>query len=145
MQTFLPYADFEKTARCLWYRHLGKQRVECQQIFNALFRGGGWSNHPATRMWRGHAYYLWLYYTAVAFEWVRRGYKHHMRLDDEIVVLAQTQQTKPPWLGSVEIHHAYKIRLLYKKPEHYAQAFANDFPGLSHGTMPIYQDYVWPV
>ena len=28
MQTFLPYKDFGKTAKCLDYRRLGKQRVE---------------------------------------------------------------------------------------------------------------------
>ena len=57
MQTFLPYPDFKKTAKCLDYRRLGKQRVECKQILNALQKRkggitkGGWVNHPATKMW----------------------------------------------------------------------------------------------
>jgi hypothetical protein len=36
LQTFLPYADFVKTAKCLDYRRLGKQRVEAFQILNIL-------------------------------------------------------------------------------------------------------------
>ena len=36
MQTFLPYASFEESAKVLDRQRLGKQRVECLQIFNAL-------------------------------------------------------------------------------------------------------------
>jgi hypothetical protein len=36
MQTFLPYADFDKTSKCLDYRRLGKQRIETWQIYNIL-------------------------------------------------------------------------------------------------------------
>lgn len=36
MQTFLPYADFSMSAKCLDYRRLGKQRVEAMQILNAI-------------------------------------------------------------------------------------------------------------
>src|SRR5687768_5243480 len=54
VQTFLPYPDFERSARALDPRRLGKQRVEVLQICNALHREtGGWINHPVTRMWRG--------------------------------------------------------------------------------------------
>ena len=36
MQTFLPYADFAASAKCLDYRRLGKQRIECLQILTAI-------------------------------------------------------------------------------------------------------------
>lgn len=36
MQTFLPYKDFAECARVLDDKRLGKQRVECLQILNAL-------------------------------------------------------------------------------------------------------------
>ena len=36
MQTFLPFADFSKSAACLDDKRLGKQRVECLQILKAL-------------------------------------------------------------------------------------------------------------
>ena len=50
MQTFLPYADFVKTAKCLDYRRLGKQRIEAFQILNILegkTTKAGWKHHPA--------------------------------------------------------------------------------------------------
>jgi len=39
MQTFLPYYNFRKTAQCLDYKRLGKQRVEVWQIYNTLKQG----------------------------------------------------------------------------------------------------------
>ena len=39
MQTFLPYPSFEQSARVLDNRRLGKQRVECLQILQALACG----------------------------------------------------------------------------------------------------------
>ena len=50
MQTFLPFKSFQKTAKCLDYRRLGKQRVETMQILKALSQENyGWKNHPATK------------------------------------------------------------------------------------------------
>src|SRR5947208_1979490 len=44
MQTFLPYADFERSARVLDRKRLGKQRVETIQVVRALTRPGyGWA------------------------------------------------------------------------------------------------------
>ncbi len=55
MQTFLPYPDFEASARVLDDRRLGKQRVEALQVLRALTRAQyGWKHHPAVRMWAGH-------------------------------------------------------------------------------------------
>ena len=55
MQTFLPYADFERSARALDAKRLGKQRVETIQVVRALTRPGyGWANHPAVLMWKGY-------------------------------------------------------------------------------------------
>ena len=48
VQTFLPYADFERSARSLDQRRLGKQRVECLQGAAGLtVPGYGWRHHPA--------------------------------------------------------------------------------------------------
>ena len=45
VQTFLPYADFERSARALDRKRLGKQRVETIQVVRALTRPGyGWAN-----------------------------------------------------------------------------------------------------
>lgn len=39
MNTFLAYPDFYKSAQCLDYKRLGKQRVETWQIYNILKQG----------------------------------------------------------------------------------------------------------
>jgi len=38
MQTFLPYPDFERSARVLDVKRLGEQRVECIQVLRGLVR-----------------------------------------------------------------------------------------------------------
>ena len=62
MQTFLPYQDFAKTAACLDYRRLGKQRIEAKQIYLALtVKDYGWKQHPAVKMWAGYECLLLIY------------------------------------------------------------------------------------
>lgn len=54
MQTFLPYADFARSAQVLDRARLGKQRVETKQIMLALTTEYyGWKYHPVTLMWSG--------------------------------------------------------------------------------------------
>jgi hypothetical protein len=131
MQTFLPHPDFAETARSLDWRRLGKQRVEAQQILNALANGGGWSNHPAVKMWRGYEDALRLYRNTIIEEWVRRGYRNNMPLaavPDDVAL--------PPWLGDSEFHASHRARLLAKDPEFYGR----------HGwtEAPADQGYLWP-
>ena len=79
MQTFLPYSSFIKSVRCLDRQRLGKQRVEALQILNALNgKSKGWTNHPATKMWRGYEEALCLYKDLCIQEWMERGYKNTM-------------------------------------------------------------------
>jgi hypothetical protein len=97
MQTFLPYPDFEATARVLDWRRLGKQRVECMQILNALHgTSKGWVNHPAVRMWRGYEDALETYQSFMIEEWVRRGEKmrHTITLKTETMWLARDKTGK---------------------------------------------------
>lgn len=96
MQTFLPYPDFRASAACLDNKRLGKQRVECLQIFHALtgykcvlesaergyevrFTPQGpnpraWSKHPAVRMWESDIPALVAYTLDVCKEWKSRGF-----------------------------------------------------------------------
>lgn len=98
MQTFLPYPDFNESARALDDKRLGKQRVECLQILQTLAKGPiqrsltreygfkynpqegvftrrtPWYNHPAVRMWRGYEYRLTCYAICICEEWQQRGY-----------------------------------------------------------------------
>ena len=75
MQTFLPYDDFERSARALDRKRLGKQRVETIQVVRALTRPGyGWVNHPAVLMWRGFEEALGRYGFTCCQAWVELGF-----------------------------------------------------------------------
>lgn len=126
MQTFLPYEDFNETAKCLDNKRLGKQRVEGMQLLNTLLNGGGWSNHPAARQWKGHTGYLLHYIYAMCMEWQRRGYKNEalsLFLDGFKAELQKplSSYSRPPWLGDKRLHDSHKSRLLQKDPSFYGQ------------------------
>lgn len=129
MQTFLPYSDFKKSAQSLDYRRLGKQRVECFQILKALKHGGAWSNHPATKMWRGYEDALKKYMAECIFEWINRGYKNNM----EIPIIGFYED--PPWLGNEEFHASHRSNLLRKDSNYYGQ-----FGWTEPDNLP----YIWP-
>lgn len=132
MQTFLPYSDFQETALVLDRRRLGKQRVEAQQILDALEgRKQGWANHPAALMWRGYEAALRLYRNAMIREWVARGYVNNMQ-----ITRSGGRVRMPPWLGDQSFHAAHRSNLLRKEPEFYGQFGWREGPDLP---------YVWPV
>ena len=132
MQTFLPYADFEQTAKCLDYRRLGKQRVEAMQIYKAiLLPDYGWQNHPAVNMWRGHLGWLARYYNRIVKEWVARGYRNNMPYMEHL------EGNPPPWLGWDAFHISHRSKLLQKFPSHYSAYFSKETPRDL--------EYVWPV
>ena len=118
MQTFLPYSDFEMSARCLDRQRLGKQRVEAMQLLKALRDGGGWSNHPAVKMWQGSHNSLVDYGIAVCREWIRRGYKDTCLA--KIEAYRDGPSTMPPWLGDRRLHDSHRSNLLRKNAAHYS-------------------------
>ena len=134
MQTFLPYASFNDSARCLDRQRLGKQRVEGYQILLTL-RGTskGWRNHPAVRMWLGYEDALVVYTRAMCTEWIERGYKDTL---NERLGGTEAETVFPPWLGNSEFHLSHRSNLLRKLPEHY-RTFWKDEPD----NLP----YIWPI
>src|SRR5215210_4461763 len=75
MQTFVPYSDFESSARALDTKRLGKQRVEVIQIVRALtVPGYAWSAHPAVLMWKGYEEALGRYGLTACDVWTERGF-----------------------------------------------------------------------
>jgi len=119
MQTFLPYASFEKSAACLDNRRLGKQRVEAFQILNILAgKTTAWRNHPAVLMWKGYEKALRQYLRAVILEWKRRGFKNSMRIPRKVALLPSDL---PSWLGSRKFHASHRSNLLRKDSVHYSQ------------------------
>ena len=119
MQTFLPYANFQKSAACLDNRRLGKQRVEAVQILNVLTgKRTGWKHHPAVLMWAGYEKALRQYLRAVILEWRRRGFKNSIRIPREVALLPCEI---PRWIGNRRFHSSHRSNLLRKDPQYYGK------------------------
>jgi len=136
VQTFLPYPDFDESARCLDDGRLGKQRVEAYQIVRTLDEvTRGWRHHPAVKMWRGYEGALVEYGLAMCREWVARGRADTVH--DKLLVHARPQPAaRPPWLGDEAVHASHRSNLLRKDPEWYGRFGWREPPDLP---------YAWPV
>jgi hypothetical protein len=144
MQTFLPYADFRRTAAVLDDRRLGKQRVEVLQILNAINRPDhGWRQHPAVLMWADHVEALVAYGRAVVEEWRRRGYADtcgpkidaYLPTARDQAALAEAGAL-PSWLGDEAFHRSHRSSLVRKDPSYYRERFPK---------VPDDLPYIWPV
>jgi hypothetical protein len=136
MQTFLPYPSYRESAKVLDRQRLGKQRVEVIQILNTIGRGsGGWSNHPAVKMWRGHEQELANYGVAICEEWTSRGYRDTCR--EKIIGLTENYKSTsaPEWVGDEKFHASHRSNLLRKNVTHYSQ-----FGWKESSDLP----YIWP-
>jgi hypothetical protein len=148
MQTFLPYSDFEASARALDLKRLGKQRVEAIQVVRALtVPGYGWRHHPAALMWKGYEEALGRYGLTVCDVWVERGFG-----DTCAATIAADLATAgvgtirsypeleaagdlPPWLFDERFLLSHRSSLVRKDPEFYLPQFPDVPPDLP---------YVWP-
>lgn len=149
MQTFLPFPDFEASARDLDPKRLGKQRVEVIQVVRALtVPGYGWANHPATLMWRGFEEALGRYGLTCCEVWLDLGFGDtcattitaDLRTAGVPVVRSQAELADagalPPWLGDVDLHQSHRSALVRKDPGFYRPLFSD---------VPDDLPYVWPV
>jgi hypothetical protein len=148
VQTFLPYADFERSARVLDVKRLGKQRVEVIQVLRGLVRPGyGWRHHPAVKMWKGYEEALVRYGLTVCEVWVERGFGDtcaativsELRETGTVTVRSQgeleTAGALPPWLGDEAFHASHRSALVRKDPDFYGPVFPDATDDLP---------YVWP-
>ncbi|WP_297737610.1 MSMEG_6728 family protein [Nocardioides sp.] len=149
MQTFLPFSDFERSARALDAKRLGKQRVETIQVVRALtVPGYGWAHHPAALMWKGYEEALGSYGIACCRVWTELGYGDTCAatiatdLASAGVGTIRSQAeladrgALPPWLGDDEVHVSHRSALVRKDPDHYRPLFPD---------VPDDLPYVWPV
>jgi hypothetical protein len=138
MQTFVPYgSNFTMNAQCLDLQRLGKQRVETWQILNAMSKGGGWRNHPATKMWIDYPDALIYYGIEMCEEWIRRGYNDTMLERFKSLNPAPIQHIGlPPWLNDPEVMRSHRSNLIRKDWDHY---------GMMWPDVPDNLEYVWPV
>ena len=148
MQTFLPYADFEQSARSLDTKRLGKQRVECIQVLRGLtVPGYGWRHHPAVKMWRGCEEALGRYALTCCDVWTGLGFGDtcaativaDLAPAGVRVVRSQAELAEagalPRWLGDEDFHRAHRSSLVRKDPDFYRPRFPD---------VPDDLPYVWP-
>lgn len=148
VQTFLPYPDFERSARSLDAKRLGKQRVECLQIVRGLtVPGYGWRHHPAVKMWRGHLEALGRYTLTCCEVWVEGERADScaatvtvdLRAAGVTDIRGQAELAAaddlPRWLGDPDFHLAHQSALVRKDPDFYGPLF----PGV-----PDDLPYIWP-
>ena len=149
MQTFLPVADFEESARLLDSPRLGKQRVETLQVLRALeLPDYGWTSHPVVRMWRGRTPALVAYGLATVRVWRERGFADttHTLIAEfapDVVGVPQEELARagmlPSWIGDEAVHLSHRSNLLAKEPDFYRPLFQPLF-----GAEPEDLPYVWP-
>lgn len=136
MQTFLPYADFEQSAKCLDNKRLGKQRSECIQLLQAITDPAYpyWKKHPCTLMWKDYVDALTNYGAFICIEWKRRGFKD--TCEAKIMAYAKNFVIAfPPWYGNEQFHASHRSNLLRKDPVWY---------GKFGWTEPNNVPYFWP-
>ena len=156
MQTFMPYKEFDKTAKALDNKRLNKQILECYQILKVLSNNdphAGWRNHPAVKMWRGHEGALVSYILKMVLEWEKRGYKSTIgvkTLQTYIQAIKLGRITReshryPAWMRDKqlfsEIASSHRMALLNKDYEWYSQFHWPE----DTGSRPETYDYIWPV
>jgi hypothetical protein len=136
VNTFLPFADFTRSAKCLDMKRCGKQRVEARQIISTIENPNakGWRNHPAVNMWRGYVPALKAYFNAIVREWIARGYKNNLELYD----VDESKVEMPWWFGVDAFHMSHQASLVRKNKDYYTDLF----PDLDSN----YRDkgYGWP-
>jgi hypothetical protein len=149
MQTFVPFSDFEASARALDAKRLGKQRVEVIQIVRALtVPGYAWKSHPAVLMWKGYEEALGRYGLTMCEVWLELGFGDtcaatiaadlasfgipQLRTQPELAAA----DALPPWLFDPAVQQSHRSALLRKDPDFYQLKFPDVDPDL---------EYVWPV
>lgn len=156
MQTFLPLPDYKESMKCLDVTRLGNQ---VWREGMTLIRGG-WPNHPASKMWRGHEYHLGLYLLAGLEVLRERSGKKYLDLEYKIKSeMARFKDTgAPPWFGDEEFHASHRSNLLRKANEALEKSMFAESAKKLMKYISIYQwyqqfewtepsdlPYVWPI
>jgi len=130
MQTFLPHENIYDCAQALDNKRLNKQILEAYQILKVLSGAsptGGWRNHPAVLMWKGHEYSLRTYARIMISEAKNRGIKTDKN-EFNINELEHHYGNKwgtdmPKWFGDhhkmMRIITTHKANLFKKDPFYY--------------------------
>jgi hypothetical protein len=118
MQVFVPSTCIKESVKCLDNKRLGNQIYrECLTLAR-----GKWPNHPVSKMWQFHTYFLCEYAFAGLTELQDRG-KHYPNIFDKFhEIQMNVKDTGPPiWWGDMRVHESHQANLLRKDFEYYSQ------------------------
>lgn len=160
MQTFLPFADYIKSAQALDDSRLHNQVNEALVIMASALRlrrveedyvpvpvgeKVGWENHPAVKMWAGSVKCLGFYVLDCMYELSKRRHRRGPHASDPVrherLVKLWRRSVEvgsdkdPAWIANEALFRSHQSNLIRKLPEHYVPLFPgvpNDLP------------YVWP-
>jgi hypothetical protein len=156
MQTFLPYADFLRSAQAIDKKRCWKQVIEAKQIIDTLIgmqsdsykelsepfklKQFPWKNHPAVKMWGADIEALKYYFNCYLLVNIKKHkintkYKPYspIQLDNYLEGCVEPLW----WMGNEDFHRAMRARLIEKKPEFYEPLWPED-KGFNNGK------YLWP-
>ncbi len=132
MQTFLPHSTFRQCAQALDNKRLNKQILEGYQILNVnsgMSKTGGWRNHPAVLMWRGHEGSLLNYIYEMIQEAKLRGINtsgNENNISSLVNKIGSSWNYEPPkWMLDdvklMRVMTTHKFNLFRKDPLYYAE------------------------
>jgi hypothetical protein len=145
VQTFMPMISYRASADALDNVRQNNQINECKAIFMTLAGlSDAWSNHPATRMWKGHELALLAYGGTVAAAYRDRKGLAYEKRQAWFFEMSKEHKSKfsarsvlvPPWVGDLNFHRSHRSSLLSKDPEYYGDKGWGDIPD----RMPL----LWP-
>lgn len=132
MQTFLPYADFYRSAEVIDRARLWKQCVEIKQLVISHHEQTAHTNHPASKMWVGYTGAL-ASYGIVCCDIVKRIHNTYSdSVKEWLKEYVESELILPPWFGSYKFHSAHRSNLKRKEPRLY------------HFKEPDNWEYFWP-
>jgi hypothetical protein len=147
MQTFIPYADFKKSHKCLDSRRLVKQNLETTQLLDTILdlptKSGkprtGWTNHPALMMWKPTPGALIDYLAAGIAECDYRNFKSDYCKERLCMYRDLVSDSELPiWWGDELVHSSHRYRLLQKGYEELLKGQKN-----AHLTIAWYREFNW--
>jgi len=163
VQTFLPYCNFEESAKSLDKKRCWKQVIEAKQIIECIIDENSKSrrfiNHPAIQMWIGYGELLKHYYNIFLkqcldfhhintklefisniYSWYEYdGHNLHFYLEKwKNIISIIDGICFPWWLGNENFHRSHRSRLLEKNYEFYIEKFSSEDIKFNDGK------YWWP-
>ena len=136
MQTFLPYRNYEDSAKVLDSVRLMNQRRESMSLITSIENNSGWINHPCAKMWTPYLYQLSLYSVYICIECLSRGFNDKcLSFFEDKLEIYRSNKTVPHWLGNKHLHLSHQSNLLRKDQKYYSKFF----PGVVN-----FLPYYWP-